>query len=286
MKNSIGYTDRSGRMAKPHHLATVYERKPRVTPDSTDAKVLSRRNVIPKALAPPQEQPRVERAGRLRDETEAFLRQVFAQGRHLEEAFRRICDDGCSREEFGMLLYVHCLVSSFRAHPLYFPGDRGRLVNSGNVSRSQLKATPRKIRAMADTIDSINGTILAPANALKLVAYDASRQVPREHLIRMCETLPGLLRFYSWQLERVSKFAARAVKRLTPGHVNALELVRYVDDGTGSPHYDDVSNLFEEGWRVAGRTEEVPPYLSTAGLAKLYQRWATTVCGPRLATRS
>jgi hypothetical protein len=232
-----------------------------------------------------------ESATRLSEEMNSFLKQLFAQGRFLEESFGRICRDGCPREEFGTLLYVHCLVSSFREDPDHFPRDRKRLVNSGNIPKSQLKSVPRRMRAVADTIESINATILAPANDIKLAPYDAQRQIAREYLIRRYETLPGILRLYSWHLEKFSKFASRTAKRITPGQVNAVELVRYVEDHTGSPHYEDVSNLLDQGWRVAGRRlarrrdagepQSTPRFLSTAGLTKLYQRWAKYVCGPR-----
>ena len=236
-------------------------------------------------LAAPAEPSRAG-AARLREGTGAFLKQLFAHGHYLEESFRKICDDGCSREEFGTLLYVLCLVSSFRANSRYFPRGQERLVNSGNISKSQLKALPKKMRAMADTIDSLNATILAPANDIKLAPYDAQRQIARKYMIRRYETLPGLLRVYSRHLERFSRFADRTLKRLTPGHLHAIELLRYVEDHTGSPHYEDISNLLEEGWRVAGRTESTPRFLSAEGLAKLYQRRAESMCGPRRTSRS
>jgi hypothetical protein len=90
-----------------------------------------------------------DRAARLRKETEVFLKQLFAQGYYLEKSFRKICDDGCSREEFGRLLYVVCLISTFRTDSLCLPRAQKRLVNSGNISKSQLKALPKKMRAMA-----------------------------------------------------------------------------------------------------------------------------------------
>ena len=242
----------------------------------------SRKAAVPAAPAGPQ----TRSADRLRRETNAFLKQLFARGYYLEEFFGKLCDGGCSREEFGTLLYSLCLVSSFRADSRYFSGGQKRLVNSGNISKSQLKALPRKMRAMADTIDSLNATILAPANDIKLAPHDAQRQIAREYVIRRYETLPAVLRIYSWHLERFSKFAARTAKRLMPGHVHAIELIRYVEDHTGSPHYEAMANLIEQGWRVAGKTESTPRFLSAVGLTKLYQRWAESVCGPRRIPRS
>jgi hypothetical protein len=231
-------------------------------------------------------EPLVAISARLREGKEEFLKRLFASGHYLEESFRKICADGCSAEELGTLLYIMCLISSFRANSRYFPRGQERLVNSGNISKSQLKALPKKMRAMADTISSLNGTILAPANSLKLAPNDAQRQIAREYMIRRYETLPGLLRVYSWHLERFSKFCDQTAKRLTSGHVHAIQLIQYVEDQTGSPHYEDMSNLLEQGWRLAGRTESTPRFLSTEGLTKLYQRWAEAVCGRRRTSRS
>ncbi len=251
----------------------LVENQNRQNPMSTGLKI----SVVPVTPAGPSR----EGAARLREGTEAFLKQLFADGHYLELSFGKICADGCSQEEFGTLLYATCLGGS-----PHFPRGWKRLVNSGNISKSQLKALPKKMRAMADTIDSLNATILAPANDIKLAPYDAQRQPAREYMIRRYETLPAVLRIYSWHLERFSKFAKRTAKRLTLIHLHVIGLIRYVENQTGSPHYEDISNLLEQGWRVAGKTETTPRFLSTAGLTKLYQRWAGPVCGPRRISSS
>jgi hypothetical protein len=238
--------------------------------------------------APEKEKSAVpaDSAARLRKAKNAFLERLFAHGYRFEESFSKVCDDGCSREEFGKLLYVVCLTWSFRTDSLHLPRAQKRLVNSGNISKSQLKALPKEMRAIADTIDSLNATSLAPARDIKMAPYDAKRQMVREYMIRQYETLPWLLRVYSSHLENFSKSAIRTVKRLTLAHLLAVKLVRYVEDQTGSPHYVDLSNLLEEGLRVAGGTESTPRFLSTAGLTKLYQRWAESAGGPRRAASS
>jgi hypothetical protein len=226
-----------------------------------------------------------ESATRLRRGTDAFLKRLFVQGYYLEKSFCEICVD-CSAEEFGTYLYAVCLLSSVRADSTHFPLGQERIVNSGNVSKSKLRALPKRMRVVADAIDSLNATILNPANDITLMPPDAQRQIARDYMIRRYETLPGLLRFYSWHLERFSKSAVQSLKRLTFGHVLAVELVRYVEDHTGTPHYEDLSNLLEQGWLVVGKTGSVPSFLSTEGLAKLYQRWGDDVCGPRCTPTS
>jgi hypothetical protein len=225
--------------------------------------------------------PSLEKATATHEQAEAFLRRLFEGRPYLRQLFNKICADGCPSEKFGTLLYSVCLISSFEADPEYFPLGAELLLNSRNISKAQLKTLPKKLRTIADMIDTLNATIFAPANDIKWASFDAQRQNARDYMIRRYESLPGYLRNYSLHLERFSKFTRQSVKRLTLSHVHAVRLIRYVEDRTGSPHYADLSSLLEEGWLVAGRTESSPRFLSVEGLTKLYQRWADTMCGPR-----
>jgi hypothetical protein len=135
------------------------------------------------------------------------------------------------------------------------------LVNSGGISKAQLRALPEKLRTIADLIDKLNATALSPANDIKWAPYARERQIAREHMIRRYQTLPGLLRVYSWHLERFREFARRTAKRLTGGHLMAIELVRHVENRTGSPHYREVSELLEQGW-TNRRTSRKSPQVS------------------------
>jgi hypothetical protein len=234
--------------------------------------------------------PSLEKWASVRKETKAFLQRLFASGHYLEESFRNICADGCPAEEFGALLYGMCLISSFRANSRDFPRGQELLVNSRDISKAQLRALPKKLRTMADMIDKLNATSLAPANELRwiyppanelrLAPHDVQRQRNREYMIGRYNTLPGLLRIYSWHVERFLPIARKIAKRLTIGHVHAVEIVRYVEDRTGSPHFEDISGLLENGWLIVGETESAPRFLSVDGLTKLYQRWADALCGP------
>lgn len=174
-----------------------------------------------------------------------------------------------------------CLYSTLRRSPRHPALGEKRLSDLQEISRSRLRTLPKKIRAAADTIDTLNKSIFAPANEIRLAPYNVERKFEREHMIMRYETLPGVLKVYALHLERFLKPAARLVKRLTLGQMDAVRLIRYIEDHTGSPHHEDISNLLEAGWRVAGRTESTPRFLSTEGLSKLYQRWAGAVCKPK-----
>jgi hypothetical protein len=229
--------------------------------------------------------PSLKNASDMREQTERFLQRLFEGRLYLEELFSKICADGCPAGEFGTLLYSVSLISSFRANTEHFPSGTELLLHRRDISKAQLKALPKKLRTMADMIDTLNATIFALSNDIKLAPFDAQRQIAREYMIRRYESLPGYLRVYSWHLERFSKFSRQTVKRLTMGHVLTIHVIRYVEDRTGSPHYADLSNLLEQGRLVAGRTESAPRFLSAEGLTKLYQRWGNAICGPSHAPR-
>jgi hypothetical protein len=66
---------------------------------------------------------------------------------------------------------------------------------------------------MALMIEKLNGTVLAPGTELKIASPDPQRQMARDHLIRKYETLPQLLRVYSWHgcvpTDAIERAAAR-----------------------------------------------------------------------------
>jgi len=209
-----------------------------------------------------------------RKSTGNFKEKLFAKGAHYEECFRRICDAGCPPEEFGQLLWATCMLISFRSIPL---------INGGNLSKAQLKSLPKKLRALAATIKALNGTPLAPGNEVKFMPYapeGSHARAAREYLVKRYEMLPGMLMVYSCHIERFSKIARDICKRLTGGHILAIKIMHYVEDRTGSPRYADLAELLEQGCLTEGRQIDcVPKFLTTEGLAKLYQRWGSAVIG-------
>lgn len=214
------------------------------------------------------------------ENSKAFLTDLFVNTR-LKQAFRKLCEDGCEEEKFGVMLHATCLLSSFRADDRYFAKGQKLLVHSGQVSKAQLRSLPKKLREIADLIEKLNASPLAPAHDIEWAPQDPERAPVREYVVRRYETLPGYLRAYCWQLERFQRYARVTARRLTGGHFLAVELVRYVENCTESPHYREVSELLEQGWMLAGQVETAPDFLTVEGLTKLYQRWGDAICGPR-----
>jgi hypothetical protein len=197
-----------------------------------------------------------------------FLHKLFSQGSHFEQSFRKICEAGCPAEELGWRLWATCTITSCWSIPL---------LHSGNITKAQLKGLPKRLRALADIIKSLNATPLAPGNEVKWAPENAQGQLARGYLVQRYEMLPGMLYVYAHHLERFSKIARKTVKRLTMGHLLVVELLCYVEKHTGSPCYKELADLLEHGCFVAGGKDDAPGFLTVEGLAKMYQRWGGAV---------
>ena len=211
-----------------------------------------------------------------RESTETFLQKLFANGAHFEQCFRKICDSGCPRDEFGQLLWATCTVMSSRTMPL---------LSGGNLTKAQLKGLPKRLRVLAEIIKALNATPLAPGNEVKFMPYapEGTRaRAARDYLVKRYEMLPGMLMVYSYHIERFARIARSKLKRLTMAHVLAIGVVRCVENHTGSPRYGELAELLEQGCLIVGKEESVPKFLTADGLAKLYQRWGNAVCGPNI----
>jgi hypothetical protein len=224
--------------------------------------------------APQQVVPAENRVGT--ESTEAFLQELFGNGAHFEESFRNLCDSGCPHDEFGGLLRSVCMLMSWQTIPL---------VNGGKLTKGQLKGLPKRLRDLGEIIGALNLTPLAPGNEAKFMPEappGTSARIARDYLVQRYEMLPGMLYVYAQHIERFTRIARSTIKRLTTSHLWAITILRYVDERTGSPRYGDMAELLEQGCLILGEEKSVPKFLTADGLAKLYQRWGTAVCGPKV----
>ena len=94
--------------------------------------------------------------------------------------------------------------------------------------------------------------------------------------------LPEIMRVYARHLEQFSEWTRRLLKHFTFSHLETLQLLVYVEKCTGSPRYEEISNLLRDGfWAAGGQEDAVPEFFSAEALAKLKQRNAKLRLRPR-----
>jgi hypothetical protein len=207
-----------------------------------------------------------DRASKDRD---LFLKKLFSRGNYFEQLFQKLCDRGCSPNKLGSLLFAVCTIAAF--------APRKSLTDLPAISDSEVKQLPRRLRSVADLVERMNRTGLAPADEIMAALPRSGKSAPNMPTImtRLYRMLPGIMLVYAAHLERFSKSSRRLLKRLTLTHLNTLTLLEYVKKSTGKPQYEPISSLLEEGFVAAGGSEDaIPRLFSAAALAKQNQRAA------------
>jgi hypothetical protein len=180
-----------------------------------------------------------------------------------------LCNAGCQKEDFAGLLFAVCTVAPLQPF-------RTNLIDLSGVSKAELKRLPKALRSLADLIRRVNETPLAPAHdLLPHIPTDSKepRHMKAQMVVRFYRMLPGIMFAYGTHLERFAKFNRRMLKRLTSNHLHTMRLLRYVEECTGSPKYEDLANLLTQGFLAAGGPEDsIPKFFTADALAKLHQR--------------
>jgi hypothetical protein len=195
------------------------------------------------------------------------MSKLFAEEDRCEELFHKVCDAGCEREVLAGLLFA---VSTLAV------GQHEGWAKPETFSTTQVKKIATELRWLATSVKQLNNTQLNPKYDLLWAAPDPMRDEVRKIVARFYDMLPGIMMTYSFHLERFLKFRRLSLKRLTLTHANTLELLRYVQEKTGGPRYEDLSNLLNAGFLVAGGSEKkIPKIFSADALSKLKQRWTS-----------
>lgn len=195
-----------------------------------------------------------------------FLQKLFARGKVFDELFNNICQAGCDAEILGNLLSAICTIAM---------AEQEGFLDLGNISTAQRKRLTKDLLSLADLVERVNLTRLNPKLDILAAPPDAGRDPIRKHVAGLYDKLPFIMRLYSFHLERFSKFTRALLKRLTFIHLETLRLLLYVQENTGSPRYEDLSNLLTSGFLAAGGAEDaIPKFFTADALAKLKQRTA------------
>ena len=194
-----------------------------------------------------------------------FQGKLFIEGERSGELFRKLCNQGCDNEALAALLFAICTMAA--------KGKPGPL-RAASPSANEVKDLVNDLKSLAESVKRLNKSPLNPKHDLLLVPPDVTRDAGRQRIANLYDMLPGIMMVYSFHLERFYKFHRVQLKRLTFNHLATLKLLLYVAERTGSPRYEDLSNLLTAGFLVAGGTEkDIPKIFSADALAKLRQRW-------------
>ena len=162
-----------------------------------------------------------------RKRIDGFLRNLFVEGNYCEELRHQLCKDGCSADDLGGLLFAVCTITR---------GYADGLIDLGEPSAKELKELVRDLGSLANLVDRGNRSPLNPKFDLLALPSDLDKNPLRKHVARLYDMLPGLMRAYSFHLQRFAKFRRALLKRLTPAHFETLRLLLYIEESTGSPH--------------------------------------------------
>ena len=194
-----------------------------------------------------------------------FQSKLFAEGEACEEVFTKLCEQHCENEVLAGLLFAVCTLAV---------GHSRGWLHVDTFSTGQVKRLATDLRSLAGSVDRLNKSALNPKFDFLWAPPDATRDSGRKYIARYYDMLPGIMMTYSFHLERFYQFRRTQLKRLTFVHFNTLELLRYVEERTGGPRYENLSNLLSAGFLVAGGAEnDIPKIFSADALAKLKQRW-------------
>jgi len=229
------------------------------------------------------------------DDVQSFLELLFARGQIYKSSFDSICNAGCNRESLGSLLYglgwttTHAKLSRLRlseVHPF---------------SKKELDRLQSDLEDLAKRIERLDSHFTAPRKfAIDLCESELQRTgQPQDREDNLPESsytttlkdsleglrkdqaaradrmaiLPRALRDYAAHLGQLRNDKRRFGKNRTLPHLQLWILLGEIEQGTGRPHYEEVSTLVTGGFLVFGGSEtRIPKAFSAEALAKLKRR--------------
>jgi hypothetical protein len=193
-----------------------------------------------------------------------FKAKLFARGKRYQELFRKLHAQGCETNSLCDLLFAVCTLAD---------ADSKGILPPLTPSAAEVKKLVTDLRSLSESVGRINGSLLNPKYSFLWAPPDPTRDLERNYVASRYDTLPGLMMVYALNLEQFFKFTRAQLKRMTLTHFFALQLLLHVELSTGSPRYEDMSELLTAGFLVSGGTEvSIPKAFSADALAKLRQR--------------
>jgi hypothetical protein len=114
---------------------------------------------------------------------------------------------------------------------------------------------------------------LSPKFDSKWAPPTAEKDLSRMMVERLYDMLPGVMQAYAVHLEQFERLNRKILRRLTVAHYYALNLLRHIEETTGTPRYQDAADLLSLAFpALSGDEAQVPDSFSADALTKLYQR--------------
>jgi hypothetical protein len=191
-----------------------------------------------------------------------------------KDALDKLCTAGCEMDGlvgwlFGISTYIYCVRTGLATSRYAFPSAKEITKLSADIEQLAIRIE----RANADPIVSpavVLGARTKPRGSETDRVY--KRQIFAYHI------LPQMLRKYAEDVRASYRFAVNRIgpKRLSFERYLVQQVLEYVQDRTGQPHYESVQRLLESAFRVtAGDETPMPKLLESPDALK--QLWARSL---------
>lgn len=193
-----------------------------------------------------------------------FLGKLFERNRCCKSLFYGLCRKGCSPIDLAGLLWVTSVFA--------VGNSEGRL-DTGDPSDKEVKDLAEELQKLANIVARVNQSSLNPKIWLRALQPDDNPDTPIKNVGRLYDHMPKLMKGYAIHLDRLRSFRKKVFKRLDIVHSTTLRLLLYMQESTGNPRYEDITNLLTEGFFAEGGDEaKLPTFFTADALAKLKQR--------------
>jgi len=193
-----------------------------------------------------------------------FREKLFAREHNCQRLVLELVRMGCSEQELLPLLFAVCSL------PAIAPPT---LLDLHGMSKTEVRLLAKDMQSVATRLSILRDKPLNPKHALLKGSADVRRDLVRKQVASLWDVLPQIIEEYANCLESVWKLRRQRFKRKTLAHVATLRLLQYIEERTGGPQSERVSNLLNAGFFAAGGTEDrLPAFFNEEALAKLNQR--------------
>jgi len=182
---------------------------------------------------------------------EKWKDQVFPAGSRARARFEYLCVRGCDAQLLHIFL-AQATLEALKKRTIY---------DVYGVPQSALSKLPDRLERISSELESVNrifGDYIRANFVENSQCPDRVRLAWRQQAA-VYRTTPALLRLLAGHLRAANKWIRNTAgpRRFDTFRKSILELLKYVDNCTKSPHYDDVSELLDHLFSLYSRTFKI-----------------------------